>query len=168
MQEHNIFLLQGSNKENREINIEKSLALIADNIGTIIKKSSYFESQAWNMSNNTYSFYNRALHIRTHLTPMSIIQEINKIELSMGRKKVHHDKKIKKYQDREIDIDIIFYDNIIIYSSILTIPHPLFHLRRFALEPMCDIAPNKNHPVFNIRVIEILGLCLDKSKIEKL
>lgn len=165
MQEHHIFLLQGSNKENRKNYLENSLFLISDNIGTILKKSSYFESQAWNMKKNTYPFYNRALHIKTNLSPMSLLKEIHNIEFLIGRE---NNKKKEVYQDREIDIDIIFYDNIIIYSSILTIPHPLFHFRRFALEPMSEIIPNKKHPIFNLTILEILGLCLDKLKIKKL
>ncbi|WP_185871100.1 2-amino-4-hydroxy-6-hydroxymethyldihydropteridine diphosphokinase [Blattabacterium cuenoti] len=165
MQEHHIFLLQGSNKENRKNNLENSLSLISNNIGTILKKSSYFESQAWNMNKNTYPFYNRALHIKTSLNPMCLLQEIHNIEFFIGRE---NKKKKEGYQDREIDIDIIFYDNIIIHSLILTIPHPLFHLRRFALEPMCEITPNKNHPIFNFTILEILGLCIDKLKIKKI
>ncbi|WP_185862708.1 2-amino-4-hydroxy-6-hydroxymethyldihydropteridine diphosphokinase [Blattabacterium cuenoti] len=173
LKEHDIFLLQGSNKDNKKKYLEDSLVLISKEIGKVIKKSSYFESEAWNMSKNTSTFYNRALHIKTLYSPMEILEKIYHIELIFGRKyksitdQNDFDEK-KKYKDREIDIDILFYDHLIMHSSVLTIPHPLLHFRRFALEPMCEISPRKYHPVFHITLLEILGLCADKFKTRRI
>ncbi|WP_185851587.1 2-amino-4-hydroxy-6-hydroxymethyldihydropteridine diphosphokinase [Blattabacterium cuenoti] len=171
MKEHNIYLLQGSNKENKKEYLDKSLFLICKKIGKIIKKSSYFESVAWNMNKNTSSFYNRALHVKTFHSPIELLENILEIESIVGRKSkknIFSFKKKRKYQDREIDIDIIFYDHLIIHSSMLTIPHPLFHLRRFAIEPMCEIYPKKYHPIFNLTILEILGACIDKLEVKKI
>ncbi|WP_185859331.1 2-amino-4-hydroxy-6-hydroxymethyldihydropteridine diphosphokinase [Blattabacterium cuenoti] len=163
MEEHHVFLLQGSNKKNRKEYLNQSLILISKKIGKVIKKSSYFESEAWNMKNSP-SFYNRALYVKTSHSPISLLENILNIEFLIGRKKNH----TGEYEDREIDIDILFYDHIIIYSSILTIPHPLLHMRKFVLEPMCEISPNKSHPIFNLTLLEILGVCTDKLNVKKL
>ncbi|WP_185869627.1 2-amino-4-hydroxy-6-hydroxymethyldihydropteridine diphosphokinase [Blattabacterium cuenoti] len=165
MEVHNVFLLQGSNKGDKKKYLDNSYVLISKKIGKIIQKSSYFESEAWNMKKKTSLFYNRVLYVKTFHSPINLLENIIDIELLMGRNK----NEIKgKYKNREIDIDILFYDNIIIYSSILNIPHPLLHLRRFVLEPMCEITPNKNHPIFNLKIIEILGLCIDKLMVKKI
>ncbi|WP_185872236.1 2-amino-4-hydroxy-6-hydroxymethyldihydropteridine diphosphokinase [Blattabacterium cuenoti] len=166
MKEHNVFLLQGSNKNNRKEYLDQSLILISKKIGKIFQKSSYFESEAWNMKNSS-SFYNRVLCVKTYHSPMILLKNIFSIEYIIGRKK--NFSKIKgEYKDRKIDIDILFYDDIIIFSSILTIPHPLLHVRRFVLEPMCEINPNKYHPIFHLTILEILGLCTDKFNVQKL
>lgn len=164
-QEHDVFLLQGSNNENKKKYLDKSLILISKNIGSIIKISSYFESEAWNMTNSPL-FYNRALHIKTSYSPIDLLKNILNVEFIMGRRRKNSYQ--EKYQNREIDIDILFYDHMIIYSFILTIPHPLLHLRRFVLEPMCEIAPNKNHPIFNLTILEMLGLCVDQLYVKKI
>ncbi|WP_185857335.1 2-amino-4-hydroxy-6-hydroxymethyldihydropteridine diphosphokinase [Blattabacterium cuenoti] len=166
LKEHDVFLLQGSNKENKKKYLDKSLILISQEIGEIIKTSSYFESEAWNMK-SSFIFYNRALHIKTNYSPVHLLKKILNIESFIGRKRSSSNYR-REYQNREIDIDILFYDHIIIYSFILTIPHPLLHLRRFVLEPMCEIAPNKNHPIFNFTILEMLGLCLDKLYVKKI
>ncbi|WP_201260532.1 2-amino-4-hydroxy-6-hydroxymethyldihydropteridine diphosphokinase [Blattabacterium clevelandi] len=176
MKEHNLFLLQGSNKENRKKYLDESLVLISKKIGKIIQKSSYFESEAWSMKKDTYSFYNRALHVKTFYSPIEILEKIYDIEFLIRKKSIKN-KKVKNqsskkntkfYKDREIDIDILFYDRIIIHSSILTIPHSLLHLRKFVLVPMCEISPKKYHPIFNTTLLEILGVCEDQLKIKKI
>ncbi|AWU43985.1 2-amino-4-hydroxy-6-hydroxymethyldihydropteridine diphosphokinase [Blattabacterium sp. (Cryptocercus kyebangensis)] len=175
LKEHNVFLLQGSNKGNRKKHLDESLALISQKIGKIIQKSSYFESEAWNMHKDTYPFYNRALYVKTFYSPIDLLEKIYDIEFFLRKKSITN-KKIKdlssknkkSYKDREIDIDILFYDQIIIHSSILTIPHSLLHLRKFVLVPMCEISPKKYHPIFNTTLLEILGVCEDKLKIKKI
>ncbi|WP_185871659.1 2-amino-4-hydroxy-6-hydroxymethyldihydropteridine diphosphokinase [Blattabacterium cuenoti] len=164
MKKHNVFLLQGSNEENKKKYLDESLILISKKIGKIINISSYFESEAWNMIGSSV-FYNRALHIKTNFSPIDLLRKILNIEFLTGRRRNFSQ---KKYQNREIDIDILFYDYIMICSHILIIPHPLLHLRRFALEPMCEIAPNQNHPTFNLTMLEILGSCVDKLYVKKI
>lgn len=165
MKEHHVFLLQGSNKKNRKEYLDQSLIFISQKIGKIIQKSSYFESEAWNMKNSK-NFYNQALHVKTNHSPINLLKNILNIEFLIGRRKNYN--YTGEYKDREIDIDILFYDSIIISSSILTIPHPLLHMRKFVLEPMCEISPNQNHPIFNLTLLEILGLCTDKLNVKKL
>ncbi|WP_185873857.1 2-amino-4-hydroxy-6-hydroxymethyldihydropteridine diphosphokinase [Blattabacterium cuenoti] len=169
MKQHNVFLLLGSNKTNRKKYLNKSLILISKIIGKIIKKSSVFKTSPWNMKKNTPYFYNIVLHIETFYSPMEVLKKIFKIEFIISKKISNKNfKKNKEYKNRKIDIDILFYDHIIIYSSILIIPHPFLHFRRFVLEPMCEIMPNKYHPVFHITILELLGVCIDKLKVKKI
>ncbi len=153
----------GSNQGNKKKYLDYSFNIISKKIGDIIKESSYFISEAWKMKNNSPYFWNKILYIKTILSPMFLIQKIIEIEKLIGRKR-----KKKIYENRIIDIDILFYDKLIICSNKLIIPHPLLHLRKFVLEPMCEINPYKNHPVFNMNIIELLASCSDKSYTKKL
>ncbi len=170
-------MLQGSNKGNRKKYLDDSLNLICKYIGSTIKISSYFESTAWNMKNETMNFYNRVLQMNTIHSPIFLLDKILSIEYKIGRTCIKKEninnrilgkKKLMYYENREIDIDILFYDNIILNSPVLTIPHPMLHLRRFVLVPMSEINPKKSHPVFNMTIIEILGACSDTILIKKL
>lgn len=164
MKIHDIFILQGGNKGNRIKYLENSLYLMSKKIGKIIQKSSFFKSEAWGMSENSPIFYNRVIKLKTKLSPSLLLKKILDIEFCIGRKKSEK----KHNKDRIIDIDILFYDELVLYSSQLIIPHKLLHFRKFALEPMCEISPEKIHPIFNISILELLGLCPDKSMVKKL
>ena len=87
----------------------------------------------------------------TPLSPWALILEIKKIEAKMGRKL----RKEKLYEDRIIDIDIIFYENLIISSESLIIPHPHMHKREFVMLPSLEIAPSFLHPIFKKSIAEL-------------
>jgi len=70
-----------------------------------------------------------------------------------------------KWEERELDIDLLFYGNLILQNSKITIPHPQIENRRFVLEPMDEIAPDFIHPVRDISIHQILLNCKDKSKV---
>ncbi|WP_185865035.1 2-amino-4-hydroxy-6-hydroxymethyldihydropteridine diphosphokinase [Blattabacterium cuenoti] len=166
MKKHFTYLLAGSNQGDRKNYINYSLELISKKIGTITKKSSYFESQAWNMKKNTPNFLNRIFRVSTILSPMNLLKMILNIEYLIIKKKKNP--KNIFYENRKIDIDILFYDQLIINSSNLIIPHKLLHFRKFVLFPMCEINPNKLHPIFNMNMLEILGTCSDILWVKKI
>jgi 2-amino-4-hydroxy-6-hydroxymethyldihydropteridine diphosphokinase len=85
------------------------------------------------------------------------------IELNMGRKRPAE---VKEFSPRSIDIDILFYENKIINTHKLVIPHPRMHLRRFTLEPLNEIAPGLVHPVLKKTIRELLELCEDTSEVK--
>ncbi|WP_185873314.1 2-amino-4-hydroxy-6-hydroxymethyldihydropteridine diphosphokinase [Blattabacterium cuenoti] len=170
LKEHDIFLLIGGNQGNRKKYLDESSILIDKKIGKIIKKSSFFKSEGWKMKKNTPYFLNQIINIKTFCSPISLMDKIKKIENSIEKKSeiiTYKNKRI--YKNRKIDIDILFYDQLIIYTSNLNliIPHYLFHLRKFILIPMCEINPNKLHPVFKMTILEILGSCSDNSIVKK-
>ncbi|WP_223843687.1 2-amino-4-hydroxy-6-hydroxymethyldihydropteridine diphosphokinase [Blattabacterium cuenoti] len=158
---------QGSNEGNRKKNLDCSYNLISKKIGNIIKKSSFFKSEGWNMEQKSPHFYNRVLYMETIDSPFILLEKIFKIEGYIGKINNKNNKK-KSYRNRKIDIDILFYDNIIMNSPSLIIPHPMLHLRKFVLIPMIEIDSNMEHPIFHKNMIEILGVCSDPLNIIKL
>jgi 2-amino-4-hydroxy-6-hydroxymethyldihydropteridine diphosphokinase len=138
-----VYLGVGSNLGDRQAYIKQALALIADRAGTVCLVSDYFESPSWGyVSPNNY--INVAVGIETSLQPMELLAVTQEIERNMGRL----DKTINgEYRDRVIDIDILLFEDRIISTTDLTIPHPQLHNRVFVLVPMNEIAPYLIHPV---------------------
>ena len=98
--------------------------------------------------------------IETDLSPEVLLSQILNIEKELGRVRGV----LKEgYESREIDIDILLYDNLVNDSEILSIPHPRMHLRKFVLEPLMEIAPNIVHPLFGKTIKELNKICPDKS-----
>lgn len=116
----------------------------------IIKSSKIYETKPWGFESSNL-FLNMVLLGETPLSPWALILEIKKIEAKMGRKL----RKEKLYEDRIIDIDIIFYENLVISSESLTIPHPHMHEREFVMLPSLEIAPSFLHPIFKKSIAEL-------------
>lgn len=156
-----IFLHTGSNLGNRHENLEKSVALINQLIGTVVCKSSYYETSAWGNTDQP-DFINQALCLHSSLAPMKLLKCIWSIEEELGRQR------ISKWGARTIDIDILFYGSEIIRMPDLTIPHQLLHERRFVLTPLNEIAPDLIHPILNKTVTELLSQLTDDLSVKKL
>jgi 2-amino-4-hydroxy-6-hydroxymethyldihydropteridine diphosphokinase len=103
------------------------------------------------------------LQVDTSLIPESVLEEIMKIELELGRVR-----NSKSYASRLIDIDILFYDNEIVDEMVLQIPHPRLHQRMFTLMPLLEICPQKIHPVTQKTIIQLAAECDDKLMVKKL
>lgn len=146
-----VFLSLGSNLGNRKSLLQRAILLIGNDIGEILLESDIYESEAWGyMSEN--KFLNMAICISTKLLPEVLLGDLKKIEGTMGRKK-----STGGYIDRSIDIDIIFYDDLVISKPEITIPHPHMANRRFVLQPLNDIAPDFIHPVLKKSVQNLLN-----------
>ncbi len=156
-----VFLLLGGNIGNRKENLEKSACLIKKKIGNIIKSSSVYETEPWGFNDNLL-FLNQVVYVETELNPYLLISKILEIENSLGRKRSK-----KQWTSRTIDIDMLFYDDIIINEKELKIPHPLIDKRRFVLVPLAEISENFVHPVKNKTIKELLHICPDKLKVER-
>ena len=128
-----IILALGSNLGNREDNLSKSISLIEKKIGAVIKISKYFKNDPVGFD-STNTFINLCIKVETTKEPLEILKEIRSIEKSLGRKKT----KIE-YEDRPLDIDIILFNDLVITSEDLIIPHPRYTSRPFVLVPMCEI-----------------------------
>lgn len=144
-----IYLSLGSNLGDREKNLETALSELKNEGIVILKKSSIYETAPWGYEKQP-EFLNMAMEGLTLLEPYDLLKLIKEIENKMGRKKTI------KYGPRVIDIDIIFYNNIILKSEVLTIPHPLMHKREFVLKPLCEIASEFIHPELKISVKKLL------------
>lgn len=124
--------------------------------------SPVYKSASWGYEGADY--LNCAAHLCTRLSPEEVIKTCLKIEQELGRKRTDS----KTYTDRNIDIDVLFYEDRIIKTESLEVPHPRLHLRNFVLFPLCDIAQNLEHPVLNKNILELAEASPDESQLEKI
>ncbi len=156
-----VYLLLGSNENNRFKSLEKARELIVLKCGKILKQSALYETEAWGLKEQN-SFLNQAVMIDTKLPPVELLVQLKAIEKETGRKET------VKWGPRVIDIDILFYGNEIVESEELKIPHPFLHQRKFTLEPLNEIEPGFIHPVLEKSVSVLLKECSDTSLVKKL
>ena len=150
-----VFLSLGSNIKPRKEYLQKAINLIGEKIGDIKKQSSVYQTKSWGYDDEDY--LNLVLEIETKFSPEKLLSETQKIEKLIGRnsKTKINSKNIAEYSARKIDIDILFYDNLILETPNLQIPHKLLHKRDFVLIPILEIAPNFVHPVFQKNIAEL-------------
>ncbi len=147
-----VFLLLGSNLGSKEINIYKSRILLHKNVGTIISISDYYYSEAWGY-NSENNFVNQAILLESQQDCFTLMNQIKEIEKIIGRK----EKKTIHYEDRLIDIDILFYNKEIIDDEKVKVPHPLLHERLFALMPLAQIIDESfTHPLLKGNIKELI------------
>ncbi len=161
MRMKNVFLGIGTNLGEREENLKKAIALIREHIGNLIMVSSVYETEPWGFKSDT-KFLNIVAEVETGLTPSGLLGRILMIEAMMGRLREG-----SGYKSRIIDIDILFFGSRIFENKVLTIPHPKIQDRKFVLVPLCEIAGEMVHPVFNKSIQELLAECKDKSEVQK-
>lgn len=154
------YLLTGGNMGDRLSNLQLAYERVEKQVGTIIKKSGVYETEAWGKTDQS-SFLNQVLLVSTSLSPDELLQTLLAIEQEMGRKR------IEKMGPRIIDIDILFYNSYIISSPTLTVPHPQIANRRFVLTPLNEIAPRFVHPVLKKTITQLLQICPDKLEVKK-
>jgi 2-amino-4-hydroxy-6-hydroxymethyldihydropteridine diphosphokinase len=155
--QHQVVLSIGTNQGNRLENIENCLRLIHHKIGTIIKVSNIYETPSWGFESD--AFYNCALVLHSFSSAHAILNAVLKIEKQMGRVRGE----TSAYQSRIIDIDLITFDEEIIDSENLQIPHPLMQNRKFVLAPMQDLNLDWKHPIFQKKIAELIESSPDDS-----
>ncbi|MDR1554097.1 MAG: 2-amino-4-hydroxy-6-hydroxymethyldihydropteridine diphosphokinase [Prevotellaceae bacterium] len=156
-----IYFLFGSDIGDRKKHIDDACHLVENEIGKILVESSFYVSEAWGFVSDSM-FFNRVIAVETDLDVFAILDITQKIELMLGRS----NKTADKYQSRIIDIDILFYDDKIIETQRLTIPHPQIQNRRFALQPLAEIAPDFVHPSLHKSIAQLLDDCNDEKNVE--
>ncbi len=159
-----VYALLGGNIGNVLNTFEKAIEKINLQIGPCTAKSNVYVSEPWGFKSSKF-FYNQALIIETDLGPEEVLKHFLLIEKLLGRQRPE---KKQKYESRNIDIDILFFNDIIHESDILQIPHPLVHLRSFALLPLVEIAPTLLHPKLNSPIVKVLSDCEDISYIRNI
>jgi 2-amino-4-hydroxy-6-hydroxymethyldihydropteridine diphosphokinase len=123
----------GSNLGNKAANLQQAILTIQNLIGNIEFTSSFYESEPWGYDSEN-QFLNACITCFTHLSPFELLNQLKQIENSMGRIKT-----VSGYEDRCIDLDIVFYNDEHIETDELTIPHPHFQNREFVMIPLQEI-----------------------------
>jgi len=157
------YLLLGGNMGDRVSIIGKAISYIHASCGSVVKKSSLFESVPWGFDDKT-QFINQVIKLETSMSAEDLLQNLLNIELLLGRVR----NQTKNYHSRNIDIDILFFNDEIINKQALKIPHPLLQERKFTLMPLSEIASDLRHPLFNKTVNELLNECNDPLEVVKL
>src|SRR5690606_10524147 len=137
--QHKIILSLGSNLGNRENYLQEAISQINNRVGTVISVSGLYETPSWGFE--SYNFLNAAVLVHSYFEAEIILAEIMQIEKELGRNRQNSE----GYQARTIDIDIIAYDDSIIKTTDLIIPHPQLAHRKFVLIPLADVSPNWTH-----------------------
>ena len=146
-----VYLSLGSNKGDRIGYVQQATSLLGTIDGVnIIRTSAFYETEPWNMTSETW-FVNAVVEIKTNLSPSDLLCECQRIEKQLGRERERED----AYDDRTIDIDILFYNRDIINEANLVIPHKYVHLRAFTLVPLLELCPDFVHPVLNNTISEL-------------
>ncbi|MDR0430195.1 MAG: 2-amino-4-hydroxy-6-hydroxymethyldihydropteridine diphosphokinase [Tannerellaceae bacterium] len=151
------YLSLGTNLEDKKRNMITAAGLLVERVGEIFALSNLYETKPWGFeSENT--FLNAALILETSLDPFALLDATKQIEQDMGRK----EKSNGSYKDRIIDIDILMYEDIILETKELTLPHPLMHQRSFVIGPLAEIASALIHPILKKSIGELyLSLPVD-------
>lgn len=153
-------LLLGSNVGNRLKQIDKARELVESRIGKLLKKSKVYETAPWGEQEQDH-FLNQALEVDTKLKPKKVLEKIAEIEKLMEREETY------KWGPREIDIDILMYEDEMICEIDLTIPHPFLHERKFTLLPLSEIAPDLYHPIMGATILDLLLECEDSLEVNE-
>lgn len=148
------YLGLGSNQGDRQFLLEQAIALIAVQVGSVVKCSSFIETEPWGFASD-HKFLNAVVAVETTLTPHRLLNATQRIERQLGRR---HKTINGQYADRPIDIDVLLIDDHIIRRPRLTIPHPLLLEREFVWRPLLEIAPDIIHPVFDIPVAQLVKM----------
>ena len=135
------------------ISPERNLAAAIGQLGEVFRitaVSPVYRTPPWGVTDQP-DFLNAAASAQTSLAPLELLDALQGIEARLGRKRV------RRWGPRSVDLDVLLYDDLVLESARLTLPHPLLHERAFALKPLCDLAPGLLHPVLGRSMAELLG-----------
>ncbi len=157
--EHIVYLALGSNMGSRLANLKAAISNLTPQM-SVKKKSSIYETPPWGFIDQA-AFLNQVVKVETYLKPEALLSHLKRLEMALGR--------VPSFENgpRLIDIDILFFDDVVMDTPPLVIPHPRLHERAFVLVPLADLAPDLVHPVLHKSVSELLD-GVDRSEIKLL
>lgn len=146
-----LYLALGSNQGDRKALLDAARAACDASLGRVTGCSDYIETAPWGFS-SSHPFLNAVLELETELSPLAVLELTQEIERQLGRQTKSS---TAGYQDRPIDLDLLLYDDLVLETPRLTLPHPLMHLRDFVLEPLQQLAPTLRHPVLGLSIAQL-------------
>jgi 2-amino-4-hydroxy-6-hydroxymethyldihydropteridine diphosphokinase len=152
------YLGLGTNVGERSDNLLRAISLISNNVGEVINTSPVYKTSAWGVTDQP-DFYNQVIEVSTEKLPWNVLEILLAIEHQMGRVRA------QKWHERLIDIDILFFEKIILSSDNLTIPHPFIKERMFVLKPLADLDSDYLHPVYKKTISQLVRECHDDTTI---
>lgn len=153
-----VILLLGSNLEKPTLQLQNAVNGIRENIGEIVRQSRIYRSSAWGKTDQP-DFLNQAVSVKTLLSPEEVLHQTSILEKKAGRKRE------MKWGPRIIDIDILYYNDLIVQTEQLSIPHPEILKRRFTLMPLDEIIPDYLHPACLLTQSALLQNCMDTGTV---
>lgn len=156
-----VYLSLGTNIGQKQKNLFQSIEYIKSKKISICSTSNIYETEPWGYQTQE-KFYNMCIEIQSTKSPFELLFFFKDVEKRMGREQ----RLSTLYEDRIIDIDILFFDNLVLETQQLTIPHNLLHKRNFVLAPLCEIAPDFIHPIFKKTIKELYNSSKDDTKIK--
>jgi 2-amino-4-hydroxy-6-hydroxymethyldihydropteridine diphosphokinase len=151
MQEHIVYLALGSNLGDRLANLKQAISSLTPQL-EVKAKSQVYETPPWGYEDQP-KFLNQVIKAKTYLDPEPLLKHLKRLEVALGRKESFPN------GPRLIDLDILFYDDQVLNTPALVIPHPRLQERGFVLLPLMDIDPDLVHPVSKKSVREMAAMC---------
>ncbi len=152
-------LITGGNRGDVRALLRRAAGLIGERIGRIVRSSACYESAPWGFRAEQ-SFWNQVLEVETPLHPEELLEAVLSVEAELGRDRVQEGLEKastgERYASRTLDVDILFYDDEVICTPRLEIPHPRLGRREFVLRPLCELMPERRHPVTGERMRDVL------------
>jgi len=155
------YLGLGSNLGNRYLNLQLCITALNEHLGKVLAASSIYENSAVGFEGG--DFFNACVALETSFSPQELLSNLLSLELKMGRMRASG----TVHTSRTLDIDILYYGDVILNEPQLTIPHPKMQERNFVLKPLADIAPQKYHPILNKDTRNLLQQSKDKNPLKK-
>lgn len=153
-----VFLILGGNQGNRAEIISSAINLVTKKIGEKKALSALYESESWGFLSEP--FINQVIILETTLSPEEVLMETQQIENQLGRTR-----NSASYEARTIDIDLLYYDSVVMNGLKLILPHPRMTERRFVLVPLAEAAPDWIDPISQKSMAQLLEVCSDKGKV---
>ncbi len=162
--------MTGGNRGDVRRTLERAVKRIEERIGAVKRTSGYYESAPWGFEAEQ-PFWNQAVEVETRLRPEALLDEVLAIEAELGRDRSEEEREKRttgqRYASRMLDIDILLYDDEVIRTPRLEIPHPRMGGREFVLRPLCELMPERCHPVTGERIADLLQALEKREKTDE-